>query len=603
MVGALELESIAITEGEVLVGLTVTIVIDSVAGLFTRHARLTHAVDALCTADELAIPFTRTDSNHAGVANSGNPFVGLAVAVIIDLVASFLGRIPGLCVAHQPFLGVADDRAISFAGAFTLGAGIADAVDAVIRDAIAVVIQAIADLSAIGLTRLYVAHYVRRCAYAFTLTTADANSHDTGLAHARNIVVYRAVTVVIFAIAHLGGGIFELRHADGVLSIFAADEHTGKVTGQQVDLAFLAELGKELIDLVVAVVVDAVTPFARSGTACTARVERALIYFAIAVVVDVIADFGACSSHRVALRHITAVAGNDRMPASTHATDDLLTLRVLVYRAVTVVVLAVAGVVVLGVTGNGATHCAAAILGADDFAISVADANAHAARFAETWESLVRLPVAVVVFAIADLVAEFATATTGVEDMFIHLAVTVVVFAVADLLGRHATAHVWIGSICGLSIGGCTIHSCVFLDALVRGAPVRYFAVDRHSAIGRNGPIGRHCIGQTVVASHPLVGGSDILIEGTCGTIDRCSIIVTDATVAIQTDAHRAVITSLVKARGEQHGHQAQEAQSLHVKDHPHLLLVESHYEARTSEDQNLLSQLLPLGRSCAPSC
>ena len=96
----------------VFVGLAVAVIVDGVAGFFGGLAGLGVAGELTVDADLGSIGGAQAEADHTCAA--GGVFVGLAVAVVIDAVALFVGWL-----ARPP----APPDTLSFAGAFTVVAG------------------------------------------------------------------------------------------------------------------------------------------------------------------------------------------------------------------------------------------------------------------------------------------------------------------------------------------------------------------------------------------------------------------------------------------------------------------------------------------------
>src|SRR5262249_15634157 len=138
---------------------------------------------------------------QAAAANV-RPLVDLAVAVVVHTVAHLGRGRPAPHALHRAVDAVHDTHlAVADGGA----ARLAFAGDVVVDDAVAVVVDAVADLGraacAAGADQAQRAHALQRA------RGAHAGAHVARRAHAGDVVVHRAVAVVVLAVADLRRGV------------------------------------------------------------------------------------------------------------------------------------------------------------------------------------------------------------------------------------------------------------------------------------------------------------------------------------------------------------------------------------------------------------
>ncbi len=248
-------------QGEVLVGLSVAVVVELVAGLVARLAllRVADGAVACLVAGRLAHRGARA---HPGLARLAQPeaFVDLLVAVVVDAVAEL--RLP---VARRRVAGgavarlVADPRALALARPHPDDAGVAQVVERLVGLPVAVVVQPVADLS----RRLDVLHAAERPARAGE-RPRPAQALELGLAGGPALGVLLVgvpVAVVVLAVAGLG-----LRGRDRDAAELAAAAHHPPLGARPELLGVAAPLVRGvLVRLPVAVLVEAVAVVGQLG--------------------------------------------------------------------------------------------------------------------------------------------------------------------------------------------------------------------------------------------------------------------------------------------------------------------------------------------------
>jgi hypothetical protein len=355
----------------------------------------------------------------AGPARVAQVFVDDPVAVVVLEVAQFVGRLLVRCAdLHAALAGR------NAACAVTHPPGAADLANpdhAIVDERVAVVVEAVADLGA----RRRQGNADDRPALARALTGA-ADARQVGLAGLADAeaLVRRAVTVVVEAVADLVA-----RHSDGVALDGAVATHGPAVGADAASagVAPLIALGVALVDLIVTVVVEAIAELGRrqaighaldialdtvgqtggAGAAepgCTghAPLRVVLVDLTIAVVVDGIADLGP--------RHAdlkTEQAAGAAVREARRASARLAGITVLAGLGVVFVALAVAIVVPAvadlrpGLAVADALHATVETGGEAACALT---RDARVALHAAARIAFVRRVVAVVVEPVADLV-------------------------------------------------------------------------------------------------------------------------------------------------------------------------------------------------------
>ena len=262
-------------EVEVLVGITVTVVVDAIAPLRVGRAGDGVASSrAVVTADALARPLAGADAVGACFAQAEVLVVG-AVAVIVEAVAGFFGRHARRDTAARPAVGRAqpDAGAAAFAGAnFAPSAH----VEVLVGITVAVIVEAVAGFGAGG-----TGHRVTdREAAGRTRPPARPRANaDTGCASGADVEVLigEPVAVVVDVVATLVGGPSWRRIACRVAKGGAAHRAGPRAGAVAVD-AGRAEI-ETLIDEAIAVIVDGIAGlFARRAgprAADRATVQRA----------------------------------------------------------------------------------------------------------------------------------------------------------------------------------------------------------------------------------------------------------------------------------------------------------------------------------------
>ena len=450
--------------GEVLVGLTVAVVVCPVAELLDGEAGDGIADHLPVAADHEPFHLTCTDALGAG-SLVRDVLVNGAVAVVVRVVAglgcgedlSVAGppaHIPGHLLAHLPSAHAEADveTAVRAGVAVSLVAEHACAVEIFVDVAIAVVVRPVAVLGG-GHASDGVADHLAVEAGETTLVVARADAVGARFP-VGNAVVDGAVAVVVQVVAGLGCGVCV---GDAAQRPLGAPEGTRATQTQQARVALESD-PVDVVDLLVAVVVDVVAGLFRTRGDLVVLVvavplhlgqpvavvvvgDGALVGGAVAVVVEAVGDlFG-----RVARSRTTGgplpVLGADEHARAGASTDADVARRpqegeAVVGDAVAVVVDVVAGLDHRLAPWVGALAADPAVCAAADRGLLIraelctrAVEFLNAGRRARVDEVLVDLAVAVVVDAVADFLGVLAV---------VHDPVAVVVDTIADVEERLA---------------------------------------------------------------------------------------------------------------------------------------------------------------------
>jgi len=239
---------------EPLVEVAVAIVVDTVADLRLGRPRPTITLGpAILSADQHPSGHTRTFADLAlGAQIEG--FVHLSIAVVVEAIALLRTRCPWTRPAEDLTADTSGHAVPSTLTQTDLAVG-AEAVDVVVDNAVAVVVEAIAEL---------VDRFAgdRIADHAISSGVADQHADHRALAHARvtltsNVVavVYRSVAVIVDAVAGLYAW-SALAHAEDRAANAAGG--ASPASPRLLSLTRLTCFGLPLVDLSVAVVVEAV---------------------------------------------------------------------------------------------------------------------------------------------------------------------------------------------------------------------------------------------------------------------------------------------------------------------------------------------------------
>ncbi len=260
---------------EVFVALTITVVVDVVAGLLARGEGLAHTKGRAGEVGGVAHPLTL---NHAGTEThvagliEVEVFVALAITVVVDAVAEFVGhRLARHGVADDAVeLRIADQFTRREAGALAGVAGLPKGGEGLVGLAIAVVVAPVAELRLGRRARGGVADngalgVTRPDALRGAVTVAEvANAPDGVVTFGAEVLVDGAVAVVVDAVTGLGHRRSGLeRQAIRTLALEGEEvgrgaHHAHPVTGADARLTGLAGVLETLINTTVTVVVAAV---------------------------------------------------------------------------------------------------------------------------------------------------------------------------------------------------------------------------------------------------------------------------------------------------------------------------------------------------------
>ena len=367
---------------EALVDAAIAVVVPVIADLVVRWARLGTAdhVGAVFVARAHAGAGAGTDAGGARGVEAGEAVVDDAIAVVVEAIADLGGGGAGLDGADD--LGAifaAGAHAVALAVAHAGDAHRAQGLEAFVHGAVAVVVHPVADLRA-RLTGLGVTDHMVAGggAHAYARAPADAGAHRAGPSETGEPIVDVAVAVVVEAVAELGLGIDRRGVADDRATVLRADADPGSLAGSDADPARGADVDVALIDCAVAVVVETIAPLG------CGHAPRGIAGGRVAV--------GGAAQHAGALAR-----------AQAHQTGAVSLGEVLVRLAVAVVVEAVAEIGLFSHAGVGAAHDCGLVEAADADAGALTGAHADATGHVQIGKGLVHLPVAVVVEAVAGL--------------------------------------------------------------------------------------------------------------------------------------------------------------------------------------------------------
>ena len=287
-----------VAERDRLINTAIAVVVDGVADLLPigRHAGPEGPFDA-----DLAAGVAGSTGARPAVAREGDALEALVravVAVVVDGVALLGTRGPGHGVAHDPLAAAATgDPARSAAGADPDGAGLLQK-ESLVGAAVTVVVEGVTDLDTDD--RSYrIADDLLLFGAALVATFGDAGAalDCTDREHPDDVVIDRAVAVVVEAVAGLGGG--------PDLAVAAAKRALRRIAGLRPD--------PTLTDAVQRGLSAAVLHLPGGAAAIT----RHLVNATIAVIVQTVAVLGRWQNLAAALAPVSAAADLDALLAGS----------------------------------------------------------------------------------------------------------------------------------------------------------------------------------------------------------------------------------------------------------------------------------------------
>jgi hypothetical protein len=420
----------------------------------------------IVTTNKGSAALASSDTDIAALAEVGEVFINLAVAVVVDTITTLrLGRERLGITLNACACCITDIDACVGASANADVAALTEGGEGFINATIAVVIDAIAAFD-LGGARLDAA----LDASAIGITDVDAcigtsaNANGAALTEGGEVFIDLAIAVVVKAITDFGGGLVIL---DALETAIDAGSRSCGADAKKTCVTGCATTGIAFIDLAIAVVVDAVTDLVGGlvildaleattyAVACTRRTDTrkprvtgsaaagiVFVDLAIAVVIEAVADFGGGGIIADALK------GTVDAVSRTRSTDTRLpgvTCRATA--GISFIDLAVA-VVIEAITdlGGGVVIADALEVGIDALGCACcADPRLTGiTASACTCDAIINQAVAIVVDAIADLLC-------GVVDDGIHciLKLCVVIRSVISNTARDTG----VTTLCSASLG------------------------------------------------------------------------------------------------------------------------------------------------------